>query len=281
MKLFSDFILPATVEEATAELKRLGSEGMPVAGATSLVMASHNQPKVAVDLLRILPKGIEASGDDFLIGAGARIADLSASAGEGWVLDRVATHFVTQQIRNMATVGGSIARVYSWSDLPAPLMALAATITLQGDEDRQFTADEYFDHQPARLFEPGDLLTQVRVPRLQAGQGFGYRKERRTAADFSYATAAAWIEVEGKKIRAARVALSACVGSSCRLSGVETAVLGGAGSRKRIEAAVTKMGDCSWRRVEGYSEDYIRHAASVAVCDALEQAWAEATGDAS
>ena len=98
MRMFKDFVVPGSLEEARAELQRLGPEGMPLAGATSLLFLRHKEPRVAVDLSRAGLAGIRADGSAFAIGAMTTIADLRRPRAGGWVLDRVAARFVTQQV---------------------------------------------------------------------------------------------------------------------------------------------------------------------------------------
>lgn len=279
MRMFKDYVTPESFDEARAALKRLGADGMPLAGATSLLFLRHKEPKVAVDLERAGLAGIRAEGGGFVIGAMSRITDLRRHVAAGWVLDRVARHFVTQQIRNMSTLGGNIVRVFAWADFPPALLALNATMTIRGDAEQRVPADEFFNGQPIRLLKTGDLLVDVAVPALRAGHGFGYHKQTRTSADFSQATAAAWLGVEGGTVTSARVALGAAVTFPCRLPAVEEALVGRKANAAALRAAAAHLGDRSWRSVAGFSTDYIRHVAQVAVADALAQALREAGGE--
>jgi CO/xanthine dehydrogenase FAD-binding subunit len=276
MRLFKDFVVPGSLDEARAELKRLGPEGMPLAGATSLLFMRHKEPRVAVDLSRAGLSGLVAEADHFVIGAMTSITALREYRAEGWVLDQVAGRFVTQQIRNQSTLGGNIVRVFAWADFPVALLALGASMTIRGDEERRVLADEFFNGQPVRLLKTGDLLASVIVPAVKPGQGFGYHKQTRVSADFSQGTAAAWLEVEGGKIKAARVALGASLTFPCRLAAVEQAVLGQKGGEKLFREAATHLGERSWRTVAGFAPDYIKHIGQVAVSDALLGAWQSA-----
>lgn len=278
MRMFKDYVVPASLDEARAALKRLGDEGMPLAGASSLLFLRHKEPKVAVDLSRAGLGGIRPEGGAFSIGAMVTIDDLRRYAAAGWVLDRVALHFVTQQVRNMSTLGGNIVRVFAWADFPVALLALDATMTVRGDTPRSIGADEFFNGQPARLLKSGDLLVGVQVPALKPGEGFGFRKQRRTSADFSQATAAVWLRVEGGTVAEARVALGAAVTFPARLKGVEAALVGKKGGERVFRDAAAQVGERNWRSVAGFSPEYIQHVAHVTLADALSQAWTEAAG---
>ena len=280
MRMFKDFVVPGSLDEARAALKQLGPEGVPLAGATSLLFLRHKEPKVAVDLSRAGLSGICQVEGQFVVGSMTSISELRDHVAQGWVLDRVARRFVTQQIRNQSTLGGNIVRVFAWADFPVALLALGASLVIQGDEARRVGADEFFSGQPVRLFKTGDLLTSIGVPALRAGQGFGYHKQTRVSADFSQGTAAALLDVEGGKIKSARVALGASTSFPCRLAEVEQAVTGQKGGEKLFREAATQLGARNWRSVAGFAPDYIKHIGEVAVADALLQAWQEATGKA-
>lgn len=276
MSAFKDFVLPRSVHEARAALKQFGAEAMPVAGATSLSFLRHKEPKVAVDLSRAGLSGIRAVEGGFEIGAMTHITALREMSTQGWVLDRVAHRFVTQQLRNMCTIGGNITRVFAWCDFPVALLALDATIRIASDSPRTVDAVEFFAGQPVRLLKAGDLVEAIRVPALGAGEGFGYRKHVRVEADFSQATSAAWVKVEGGVIKAARVALGASIPMPVRLPAVEQVLVGQKGSPKLFKEAATKIGTRTWRSVAGFTQEYISHLAGVAVADAIADAWTDA-----
>ncbi len=120
MKLV-DFRQPARADEARAALKELGDSAAPIAGGTSMVFLPGNEEKVAVDLMRLGLDGIRRENGAFRVGATTRLAVLQKHHEAGWVLDRVAVHLASQQIRNMSTIGGNIARVFPWSDFAVAL----------------------------------------------------------------------------------------------------------------------------------------------------------------
>jgi CO/xanthine dehydrogenase FAD-binding subunit len=102
---------------------------MALAGASSLLFLRHKEPKTAVDLSRAGPgRHPSGGGDGFAIGAMTSIDELRRpcggrlGAGPGGP-----ANFVTQQVRNMSTLGGNIVRVFAWADFPVALLALGAS----------------------------------------------------------------------------------------------------------------------------------------------------------
>jgi aerobic carbon-monoxide dehydrogenase medium subunit len=277
---YIDFKIPDSLPQARAWLKELGGQGMPVSGSTLHVFLRDEAPKVAVDISRIGLGGVSGEAGQFRIGATATVADLEMFAADGWVLDRVAREFVTQPIRNVATIGGSIVRVFPWSDWPVPLLALAAQLEIVGDEVRVMSSTDFFATQPFHHLQPGDLLSAFTVPALASGQGFSYFKERRTTTDFSRCTVAVWMALAGTQIADVRVAVGAAVPMPCRMPAIESALRGAkAGAAVFAEAVAQGLDTARWKGLHGISDEYARHLASVRIVDALNSAQAEAGGE--
>lgn len=274
-----DFVLPASLAEARKALLELGAAGLPLAGATTLMFRPGHRPATAVDLTRCGLSGITRVNGSFHLGAATPIAALEDFRADGWVLGRVAGSFVTQQIRNQSTVGGNVARVFPWSDFAVALQALDCRFVIEGAAPRRLGSDEYFKGQPARLYQPGDLLIRIEVPAVGPGEGFGYHKQTRTAAGFSQATAAAWLKVAGGSIQAARVALGAAVPLPRRLRELEAAVVGRSARENAVREAVgPALAGLKPVATAGFTREYAGHLATVVVGDVLAQALRMAGG---
>lgn len=276
---YIDFKIPTALEEARALMKQLGPAAMPVAGSTLHVFLRDETPKVAIDISRLGLNGIHKKNGVFDVGATTTVTDMGVFRGEGWVLNRIADAFVTQPIRNMATLGGSIVRVFPWSDWPVAMLALDAEMVITGDTGRVMSATDFFASQPFHHFQPGDLLTLIRVPALTAGQGFGYHKERRSTTDFSRCTVAARLTLEGDRITDARVAIGAAVPMPIRVQATEQALIGKKpGSALFEQAAQAGLDGPRWKGLHGISDEYARHLAGVLMADVLQRAHEEAKG---
>lgn len=274
-----DYLIPGSLDEAHRMLRDLGPEGLPVAGATSHPFMNATEQRVAVDLCRTGMDRIRSDGARWTIGAMVTIDHLYRQRGAGWVLNEPSDDFVSQQIRNVSTLGGNIARVFPWCDFPVALLVLDAAMTLQGNARHVLTSDEYFKGQPARHFQPGDLLTEISVESVPQGSGFAFVKQRRTSADFGQATAAARVALKGKEISDIRVALGAAVAIPVRLRSLEQALTGRQATESTVREAVeSALSGTKFRSVSGMTEEYIGHVARVITGDAVLQACARAGG---
>jgi aerobic carbon-monoxide dehydrogenase medium subunit len=276
---FSEFILPEDLRAAKSALKKLGDQGFAVAGGTSLHFLSVAD-KTAVDLSRLGLSGIKKKGGTFLVGATTPLDDLMRYRSAGWVLDQVALHTSTQQVRNISTVGGNLARVFPWNDLPVALLALDATMVVEGAKEKAYAAGEFFDGQPLRLFKPGHLLTRVEVPALKKGQGFGYHKEVRLHAGFTLMTAAAVVTVKGGRIKEVRAAVGGGVAFPVRLPLLETALEGQPVDAPSLPQAIANgTTEVNWKGKEGLSDAYAAHLGRVVLADVLSAALRQAKGE--
>ncbi len=277
---FCDFIIPHTVEEACGILRQLGEAAQPIAGGTAFHFYTDDRIETAIDLSRLGLAAITAGDGGFHIGAMTTLAQMSDFKGYGWVLNEVARHISTQQIRNVSTIGGNISRVFPWSDFAIALQALGATMHVQNEAAQDIPADEFFKSQPARLFKDGSLLTGVTVPAVRKPSGFGWRKEQRSMKGFGLMSSGVMLELSGDSIASIRVAIGAGIPFPRRLPKLEAALKGKPADEKTLGNIVqSHPEEVNWVSKEGLSEEYIGHLADVVIFDALMQAVRHAKGE--
>lgn len=274
MKL-CEFLRPASLPAAHDYLRELGAEGMALAGGTALHFMQDHTPVTAVDLTRLGLSYIRPEADFYRIGATTPLADIQRYRAPRWAMHEICRRISTHQIRNVSTIGGNIARVFPWADMPVVLLAMDAHMVIYTGqkEDQELPSDVYFASQPAKRFLDGSLLTAVKVPALKAHEGFGSVKVVRTAAAFSMVTIATVLQLDGKIIRGARVAAGSALPFPRRLPEVEEALLGKEAAPAVFQEAAQRAGTAApWRGKEGMSAEYSRHLAEVSIADALANA---------
>jgi CO/xanthine dehydrogenase FAD-binding subunit len=134
---------------------------------------------------------------DLLIGAMTRQRALERSAAvvAGWPLLQEATrHIGHVQIRNRGTVGGSLAHAYPSAELPVVMVALDASFRLRGQQsERTVQAREFFVDAMSTVLEPGELLVEIRVPKMPSRSGSAFQEISRRHGDFALAAVASTI----------------------------------------------------------------------------------------
>jgi aerobic carbon-monoxide dehydrogenase medium subunit len=168
-----DYLEPESLGEALTLLERHGDEARAIAGGTSLVIMMRQRllmPKVVISLARIPNFGRITfdERDGLRIGAGARHRDIELSpiVKRHYPLLHETFRKVAQpRIRNMGTVGGNLAAGDPLTDPGASLIALDAEVTLAGSkENRTIALEEFFVDYYQTALNPGELLTEIRVP---------------------------------------------------------------------------------------------------------------------
>jgi carbon-monoxide dehydrogenase medium subunit len=217
---------PDSVAAAVALLAELGDDAKVIAGGQSLLPMMKLRlatPSTLVDIGRLSEtRYIRVEGDHVAIGATTRHADLVRSAvvaAEVPLVGFAASLVGDPQIRNRGTIGGSLVHADPAADLPAAVLASAATMVLRGPAgEREVGADGFFVDLFTTAAQADELLVEVRLPRV-AGQGFGYEKFVRRANDWAIVAAAT---VGG------RIALANMGSTPLRARAAEAALAGGA-----------------------------------------------------
>ena len=157
---------PKSLADAAAALARTG--GKPLAGGQSLVAAMKlrlAQPGTIVDLAGI-PElaGIRKDGSAIVIGAMARHADVASSEEVKRAIPALAAlaeGIGDRQVRNMGTLGGSIANSDPAADWPAALVALNATVVTN---KRRIAASDFFKGMYETALAADEIVTGVSFP---------------------------------------------------------------------------------------------------------------------
>lgn len=267
---------PATLPEA---LKLIADGGKPLAGGQSLVPMMKLRlaaPEHLVDLGRIGDLAeIREDGGKIRIGAMAThyaIESSSLLAAKCPLLVKVATHIGDVQVRNLGTIGGSIAHADPAADWPASLLALEATVKIaSAGGTREVPIEEFLIDTFTTALEPGELLTEIAVPVDPAGAGFAYEKMMQPASGFAIVGAAVHIVKTGGKVSKCRIGITGVSGKAFRAKSAEAAI--GAGKTPSEAVKGIAAGEDANSDIHA-SADYRKAMAEVYARRALESALA-------
>jgi xanthine dehydrogenase YagS FAD-binding subunit len=133
------------------------------------------------------------------------------------------------------------------SDLAVALVALDASLKLQGSNgERLLKLDEFYllpgeTPNMENQLKPGELITEIRLPRLDVAQRSLYLKIRdRESYEFALTSAAVAVALDGETVRDARVAVGGVGTKPWKLPQVAQALIGKRLDRETIEAS-TKL----------------------------------------
>ena len=209
------YLRPRSLEEALALVAEHGSDAKPLAGGQSLIPAMNFRlatPAVLVDLNMIDELAYIAIDGDLRIGAMTRQRAVERSplvARLAPLLAEAMPSIAHPAIRNRGTIGGSLAHADPAAELPAVMLALDATMVVRtAARHRSIAAAEFFTGLFATAMEPGELLTEIRIPAGTERSGFAFGEISRRHGDFALAGVAASVSLDEKgRCADARIAL--------------------------------------------------------------------------
>jgi carbon-monoxide dehydrogenase medium subunit len=83
-------------------------------------------------------------------------------------------------VRNVATVGGNLAHGDPANDHPATMLALGATVVVEGPNgSREIGIDDFFPDFFTTALEPEEILTEIRIPSPPSGSGGSLSENRK------------------------------------------------------------------------------------------------------
>jgi len=230
-----DYEVAESVEHA---LDILGGDldAKALAGGHSLVPALKlriARPSKLVDIGRLSDLAyVRDAGTLVAIGALTRHADVHRDVllqEHCPIVSTAAGKIGDPQVRHRGTIGGSLAHGDPASDLPAVMLALDAEFVIAGaGGERTVRAADFFTGVFQTAVGPGELLTEIRVPKLADSTGWSYLKVNRRAQDWATVGVAALVHRDNGAVTGASVALTNMGGTPLRARAVEDAVASGA-----------------------------------------------------
>jgi len=248
-----EYHAPKTLPDALGLLKAFGDEAKLLAGGHSLLpmmKLRFAQPGHLIDLGRIPElKGIREEGGAIRIGAMTTENELIWSKllqQKCPLLVEGARQISDPQVRYKGTIGGDISHGDPGNDHPALMLALGASFVLRGlAGERVVPADGFFLGTYDTLLQPGEIMTEVRIPVPAPGTGYCYSKLKRKTGDFATAAAAVTLRVQGGAVQDVAIALTNVGATALKARAAETALRGKPPTDAAIgEAARLAMSIC-------------------------------------
>ena len=215
-----------SVDEALDLAARGGEDAKFLAGGHSLLPLMKLRlavPTVLVDIGRLRELSfVRDENGHIAVGALTSHHDLTNSAqlhSELPLLAHAASQVGDPQIRHRGTIGGSVVHADPAGDLPAVILALDATLVARGPSGtREISAADFFTGLFETALEPGELLTEIRIPK-QGTAGWSFQKFTKRAIDWA---------IVGAAVQGDQVALVHMGSTPLRATAVERALADGA-----------------------------------------------------
>lgn len=268
-----DYVRAGSVDDALGALAQHGDEAKVLAGGQSLIPLLRLRlafPGVLVDVGDIEEmRAVRDDGDAVVIGAAVTHAEVLGNplVRQHAPLVVKATETVAdRQVRHRGTFGGSLSHADPAGDLPSVALALDAEFVVAGagGSRRTIAAKDFFTDYLQTAMTTGELLVEVRVPKLGEGWGVHYEKFHRVAQAWAVVGVAAAVQRSNGSITQARIGLTNMGPTPVRAGAVEQALAGASAGPDGVRAAADRADDGTSPPSDiGGDADYRRHLARV------------------
>lgn len=274
-----EYSAPSSLGEALGLLS--GGNAKVLAGGMSLIPMMKLRlaaPEHLVDLGRVGElKSIREDGGSIRIGAMTTHYEIETSPllrAKCPLLAEAAFHIGDLQVRNMGTIGGSLAHADPAADYPASLIALEAAVRIVSQRgERTLPLEQLLVDALVTALEPGELIADLTVPVEADGTGTAYKKLVQPASGFAIVGAAVRLRRSGGRVSFARVGITGAASRAYRASNVEKLIEGTEGSSADVKRAAAVAADGVDANSDLHaSADYRRHMARVYTARALTEA---------
>jgi carbon-monoxide dehydrogenase medium subunit len=280
-----EYVVADSVEMAVAALADAGGEARIIAGGQSLVPMLNFRllrPAILVDINRIPDLGfVHEDRDVIRVGALTRHHQLETSpviARHLPVLSEAMTHVAHLAIRNRGTIGGSLAHADPAAELPMMAMLLDAELKIVSAKGPRTVAARDFFREALSVDLAGDeIMTEIVLPKLTPGAGWGFAEVSRRSGDFALAAVAATLTLEGGAIAQARIAITGVAPTARRVPDAEAMLAGTMLDQGADDAVIAAVRAAAEPQTDLHaSSDYRRHLVGVLAGRALASAWRRA-----
>lgn len=268
---------PKTVAEAVRILAEGKERAVPLSGGVSFIFSPLKTVEELVSLSRVPLSYIKEDKGGLRIGATTPVADLVTSPaaqeyGDG-ILAQTARGIGSSLNQNLITVGGNLVQPFIWSDLPTVVLALAATVTIQGPSGkRTVKADKFFGGMPKQLLGADELVTEIVFPPLPSNSRAAYEKFVLTEVDFAYLKTAVQLTRTGKQCLDLAIVFGGAIILPQRATSAEAVLRGKTATQQLVnETSKIAAGEIKVHKDIRCSEHYKRDLARVQVRGILER----------
>jgi CO/xanthine dehydrogenase FAD-binding subunit len=280
-----EYLCPASVEEALAQLSSYDGDAKILAGGQSLVPMLNFRllsPRALVDINRIEGLDfIEASDGGVRIGALVRHSAIERSplVREKLPILAVAAREIGHlAIRNRGTFAGSVAHNDPAAEWPLLCTLLDARIHTRGASgERTLAVADFFLSYMGTALDGAELVTEVEIPGLAPNSGWAFEEFSRRRGDPAIVSVAATLSVDGGAVKRARVALGGVGLCALRAAQAEALLAGQRVDEALLAPVCEAVRDASDPSGDVHaSADFRRHLVGVLTRRVVRLAWERA-----
>ena len=236
----------ATSPQHVFELLAQHGDAMRVLAGGQTLLATLNMrlssPDLVVDIGALDSlRGISVQGGALRIGALTRHVEIEESplvALHAPLLAMAAPHIAHRAIRNLGTIGGTLAYADPAAEWPACVLALGGTLALQSSRgERRVASDDFFLGLYTTARQDDELLAAVELPLIAADERHHFDELARRHGDYAVAGLAARARVAGAALSNLRLVFLSLGDRPLRARAAEAVLMAGPLTDARLAEA--------------------------------------------
>ncbi len=245
------FYVPTTLDEA-CDFKSSHRDCVIVSGGTDVGVIVNKHARKAPIYMSLINvpelRDITIDEQGLHIGGMARLANLEALCQDQYVpFGRILRYFASHQIKQVATVAGSVGGASPVGDFAPVLMALNAKVRLASSRGiRSISLSEFILGYRKTALESDEFIYAFDVPPIpKNARCASYKVSKRLELDISSVSGTCYVETdENNIVTVARLAfggVAAVAGARAKLA--EASLIGKAWNEENVEAAAQKIAE--------------------------------------
>ena len=244
-----DYVKPKHLSDVFALFAKYGDEAKLLAGGQTLLATLNmrlSEPSLLIDISGIeTMRGISVNGQMLRIGALTTHSEIESSAviaTNAPLLSKTAPSIAHRAIRNLGTIGGSVAYADPAAEWPTCVVALDAMIVVQGAAgERRIAAGDFFVDLYQTALQTGELVTAIEVPVKTALQWCDFAELSRRHGDYAIAGLAGCAHRSGNALSQVRLVLLGIGATPLRSTRAEAIVEGAPLTDALVEQACAAL----------------------------------------
>ena len=218
-----EFVSPKDASEVSRLLAKYDDRALIIGGGTLIhSLAARGiltQVELLIDIRNLALDYIRANDDIFVIGASTNFSEIENNEEilknpSLWALKDALSH-PPPQIRNSATIGGSVASAFPLFDIPIALLALQASVRVTtSSQQREIGLDSLYKDFFQTTLSKGEFITEIILPLTKDKTASAFLKIETNANDLAIVNVATSVTLDSSsnKCKAARIFIGGGVG---------------------------------------------------------------------
>ncbi|TYB92633.1 MAG: molybdopterin dehydrogenase [Kosmotoga sp.] len=211
---------PHSIEEAYNIWSDYKNEAVLVAGGTNNALMKSNIPKRLIDLKSLGLNDIKEKGNEIIVGSMIDIENFRKNEiirnSFGDFFFKSFSDIASPQLRNMITIGGSVAAKVGWSDVVTCLLTTESRLITYGANGYQNINIDEFNHFPK---DEKPIITHLILNK--ENYVYGFRRFTKSAFDISIVNVGIALKIESDIVKRSRFVIGSRPQLPDRFSEVE------------------------------------------------------------